>query len=231
MKIKFTFILLIFSTYLYSQSSLDTVKQFNYKKHFEIILKESKNEESKYSYSRQLKKFTSDETQSNFEVLCMLIGFTDNDNFKPYMDILTVDKEIFDLNEKEKYTEAIEYGNRVIAKNPFMIKVLRELSYAYKKNGNDEMSEKYLIRTGKIYNAMFSSSTITGVNINEPIFALGPKDGQYFIKYFMSCKLGSMGSGYDKNGCFIDILSTTVEGNPATFYFNINHAIKTMIKK
>ena len=228
---KFTFILMILSTYMYSQSSLDTIKQFNYKKHFEIILKESKNTDSNYSYSRQLKKYNNDETQSNFEVLCMLIGFTDNDNFKPYLDILTVDKVIFDLNEKEKYTEAIEYGNKVIEKNPFMIKVLRELSYAYTKIGNNEMSEKYLIRTGKIYNAMFSSSSTTGVNINEPMFALGPKDGQYFIKYFMSCKLGTMGSGYDGNGYFIDILSTTVQGNPATFYFNINHATKTMMKK
>lgn len=231
MKLQISLILLIFSSCIHSQSQLDTIKQFNYKKHFEIILNESKNENSKYSFSQQLEKFNNDETQSDFEVLCMLIGFTDNENFKPYLDILTVDKEIYELNEKEKYTEAIEYGNLVLSKNPFMIKVLRELSYAYLKTGNKEMSDKCLLRTGKIYNAMFSSSSTTGVNIKEPIFSLGPKDGQYYIKYFMKCKLGKMGSGYDKNGYFIDMLDTTVENIPVTFYFNINHVTKTMMKK
>lgn len=231
MKRHITLILLIFSFGMYAQSPLDTIKQFNYKKHFDLILKESKNENSKYSFSQQVKKYNNDEAQSDFEVLCMLIGFTDNENFTPYRDILTVDKAIYDLNEQEKYAEAIEYGNRVLAKNPFMIKVLRELSYAYQKSGNNEMSLKCLEKTGKIYNAMFSSSATTGISIKEPIFALGPKDGQYYIKYFMKYKLGNMGSGHDENGYFIDMLSTTVENTPVTFYFNINHAIKTMMKK
>jgi tetratricopeptide (TPR) repeat protein len=231
MKIKTTFILLIISTFLYSQRPLDTIKQFNYKYHYELILNETKNEKSEYSYLKQLKKFTNNETQSNFEVLTLLIGFSDNENFKPYLDIFSVDKEIYDLNEDGKYQEAIEYGNRVLLKNPFMIKVLRELAYAYGKIGNTEMDKILMERTGKIYNAMFSSSSITGLNIKEPMFSLGPKDGQYFIKYFCKFKLGDMGSGYDENGYFIDILATTVQEKPATFYFNIDHVRKTMMKK
>ncbi|MCL9804953.1 DUF4919 domain-containing protein [Flavobacterium amniphilum] len=231
MKRQLTFILLLISTYLYSQSPLDTIKQFNYKRHYELILKETKNEKSKYSYSTQLKKFTNHEPQSNFEVLCLLIGFSDNENFKPYFDILTIDTEIFNLNENKKFKEAIEYGNKALEINPFRIKVLRELAYAYGETGNKEIAERLMIRTGKIYNAMLASSTISGTNIKDPMFSLGPKDGQYFIRFFMDCKLGNMGSGTDPDGYFIDILNTTFQDLPATFYFNINHVKKTIMKK
>lgn len=231
MKLRITVLLLLVSTFLYSQSALDTIKKFNYKKHYELILKETKNEKSEYSYLKQLKKFTNDETQTNFEVLTLLIGFSDNENFNPYMDILITDKEIYDLNEEGKFQEAIVYGNKALLKNPFMIKVLRELAYAYGKIGNHEMDNKLMERTGKIYNAMFSSSSKTGINIKEPFFSLGPKDGQYFLKYFCKFKLGSMGSGYDENGYFIDILEATVEDKQVNFYFNIDHVRKTMMKK
>ena len=230
MKRKITFILLLTNLFLFSQSPLDTIKQFSYKKHYNLILKESKNQKSEYYYSKQVTKFINDETQNNFEVLCLMIGFSDNLNFTPYQDILTVDKEIYELNNQGKYIQAIEYGNKVLLKNPFMIKVLRELAYAYGKIGNYEMGNKLMERTGKIYNAMFYSSSITGTNIKEPMFSLGPKDGQYFIKYFLQSKLGDMGSGFDSNGHFIDILSTVFKEYPATYYFNIEHTKKTMIK-
>ncbi|MFC4816802.1 hypothetical protein [Flavobacterium sp. GCM10023249] len=125
MKLKITLFLVSISSFLYSQSPLDSIKQFNYKNHFELILKETKNEKSDYSYSKQLKKFINDEPQTNFEVLTLLIGYSDNENFTPYIDILITDKEIYDLNEDGKFNEAIAFGNKALLTNPFMIKVMR----------------------------------------------------------------------------------------------------------
>ncbi|MFC7773060.1 DUF4919 domain-containing protein [Flavobacterium sp. GCM10027622] len=231
MKLKITLFLVSISSYLYSQSPLDSIKQFNYKNHFELILKETKNEKSDYSYSKQLKKFINDEPQTNFEVLTLLIGYSDNENFNPYIDILITDKEIYDLNEEGKFNEAIAFGNKALLTNPFMIKVMRELAYAYEKTGNSEKATKFMERTVKIYQAMFYSSSKTGVSIDSPFFSLGPKDGQYFLKYYCKFELGNMGSGDDKNGYFIDILEATVENKKVNFYFNIDHVRTKTMKK
>ncbi|MXN92973.1 DUF4919 domain-containing protein [Flavobacterium sp. Sd200] len=223
-------ILLILLSFISKSQSLDTIQQFNYKKHFELIVKESKKRGSNYLYETQLQKYNNNESQTNLEVLALLIGFTESKNYDPYADIF-LDKTIYDLNEEKKFDEAIAQGKAILAQKPFIIPILREMAYAYSQKGENEKAEQYMIRTGKIYNAMFYSSKSTGININEAMFALGPKDGQYFIKYFIEAPLGDMGSGSDENGYFIDILSTTFKNKEAIFNFNIDHAMKKMREK
>lgn len=226
---KYLLILIAF-TGICNAQSLDTIKQFDYKEHFELILKETKKKASKFSYDKQLKKYNNNEEQTNLEVLSMLIGFTDNKAYEPYTDIF-IDKTIYNLNEEGKFDDAIAEGEKILKTKPFLIKILRELSYAYNKKGMTDSAEKCMDKTGKIYNAMLYSSSFSGLDINKAFFALGPKDGQYFITYFMQSKLGTMGSGEDENGYFIDMLQTTVQGNATTFYFNIDHAMKDLRNK
>lgn len=226
---KYLLILIAF-TGICNAQSLDTIKQFDYKRHFDLIFKETKKKGSNYSYEKQLKKYNNDEPQSNMEVLSMLIGYTDNKAYEPYTDIF-IDKTIYDLNEEGKYDEAIAEGEKTLKSKPFLIKILRELAYAYGQKGMTDKADKCMDRTGKIYNAMLSSSSFSGLDVNKAFFALGPKDGQYFISYFMQSKLGTMGSGEDENGYFIDMLQTTIQGNTVTFHFNIEHAMKNLRNK
>lgn len=61
---------------------------------------------------------------------------------------------------------------------------------------------------------------------NSPYFVLSPIDGQTIIKYIFGESIGTMGSGSDKNGCFLDILEMNTEKESITQYFIIEHTIK-----
>lgn len=61
---------------------------FNYKKDFDKILKESKNKKSEFYYEDLLSRYNKvDTTLSNPQVLALLIAFTDNKFYKPYKDL------------------------------------------------------------------------------------------------------------------------------------------------
>jgi hypothetical protein len=65
----------------------------------------------------------------------------------------------------------------------------------------------------------------------HPIFVLGPSDGQFLIRYILGGDVGSMGSGRDKNGYFLDILGMKLGDDSRTMHFIIPHATSTMFKK
>jgi hypothetical protein len=68
-----------------------------------------------------------------------------------------------------------------------------------------------------------------GTTIETPAFALGPADGQDFIYKVVDADIGTMGSGRDKNGNFIDILEAKFEnGKRMNLYFIIQHATDKM---
>ena len=78
------------------------------------------------------------------------------------------------------------------------------------------------------------ASTGDGLTPETAIFALGPVDGQNFIYKYTRSGIGLMGSGKDKDGNFLDILTavktnkTTGEKMSTTMYFNVQHAVKKM---
>ena len=68
-----------------------------------------------------------------------------------------------------------------------------------------------------------------GATMENAAFALGPADGQDFIYKFVGAKIGTMGSGRDKSGNFIDILEAKFEdGKVMNLYFSIQHATNKM---
>jgi hypothetical protein len=71
-----------------------------------------------------------------------------------------------------------------------------------------------------------------GKSKETPIYSLGPADGQDYIYKYLGATIGSMGSGYDNNGNFIDILEAKFsDGKAVTYYFIIQHATDLMFKK
>jgi hypothetical protein len=222
MKKAFTITILIASTFFASAQTT-----FNYHKDFKKILDKTKSGSDNLSYAKQLKRFDiNDTTLTNFEILALLIGFTDKPEYKPYMD-LDIERDIYQLNGDGKYQEGLEKGMSFIETHPFSVKTLFEIAYSYHKLNQEDKAEFYAFKGRKIFYAMSFSGD--GKTAETPIFALGPADGQDYILKIVRAKIGSMGSGPVKNGNFLDILeAVNKDGTKATFYFVIQHATDKM---
>lgn len=201
--------------------------KFNYQDDFKQILRQTKEPTNDLAFEKLLQRFqVNDTTMTDYEVLALMIGFTDKAAYKPYKDI-TTEREIYSLNEDEKYQEAIDKGLKFIETNPLSVKVLFELAYAYKQLADEDRAKFYFYKGQRIFEAMFYSGD--GATMENAAFALGPADGQDFIYKFVGAKIGTMGSGRDKSGNFIDILEAKFEdGKVMNLYFSIQHATNKM---
>jgi hypothetical protein len=206
---------------------------FNYQQDFKDLLAKSKDQNDRLSYDRLLMRFTiNDPTLTDFEVLTLLIGFTGKSEFKPYQD-LGGETKIYEMNEAGKFQEALDSAHVYLKTHPLSVKVLMERAYSFHKLGQEDSAAYYSYKGARIFKAMrFSGS---GKSPDQPIFALGPTDGQDYIYKFIGskiggAKIGTMGSRSDKNGNFIDILEVVPKDGSASYnlYFIIQHATDKM---
>lgn len=200
---------------------------FNYQDDFKKVLDKTKNPNHNLSYDKLLKRFSAnDTTLADFEVLALLIGFTDKPEYKPYQD-LEPEMEIYKLNGEKKYQEGLNLANKFLKTHPVSVKAIFEKSYSFHKLGQKDSAQYYLYQGRRIFEAMYFSGN--GKTKETPTLSLGPADGQDYIYKFVSADIGSMGSGRDKNGNFLDILEAKFEdGQKVTFYFIIQHATDKM---
>lgn len=222
---KLAYIFLLAPLFIFSQ------KNFDYKRDFENILKESKDINSEFNYDSLLTRYNeTDTTLTDRQMLALLIGFTDNKLYKPYKD-LDFGRDLYKLNDQQKFDQVLKEGCSYIQTHPFDLKTLFELSYAYHKKGNQTIADDYLTKTGMIFKAMLFTGD--ALSIENPIFALNPSDGQDFIRKGLGRKIGTMGSGRDKNGYFIYMLEMKDdddEESGISLYFIIPHATKKMFE-
>jgi Domain of unknown function (DUF4919) len=200
---------------------------FNYQTDVKNILAKTKDEKDNLYYEKLLKRYdVNDTTLTNFEILSLLIGYTDKKEYKPYED-LDMEREIYKLNGEGKFQEGLDKGLTFIKTHPFSVKTLFEIGYSYHKLNNEDKADFYVYKGQKIFEAMFFSGS--GTTQEKATFALGPADGQDYIRKFIGAKIGIMGSGKDKYGNFLDILETKFEdGKTGKLYFIIQHATNKM---
>ena len=201
---------------------------FNYKDDFQKVLAKTKDQNDNFSYDKLLKRFSvNDTTLTDFEVLALLIGFTDKPDYKPYDDLST-EREIYKLNGEKKYKEGLELGQKFIKTHPLSVKTLFEIAYSYHKLNQEDSAQHYVYQGQRIFKAMYFSGD--GKTTETPTFALGPADGQDYIYKFVGADIGTMGSGSDKKGNFLDILEAKFEdGKTMNLYFIIQHASNKMV--
>ena len=208
-------------------------KKFNYKNDFKRILTNTKNKNSLLFYDLLLKRFNkNDKSLSNFEVLALLIGFTSKPDYHPYQDLKT-ERNIYALNDSANYLVAIDSSNSFLKSHPLSVKALFEKSYAYHKLGQEDSAEIYAYRGRRIFQAMEFSGK--GDSPENPIFALGPADGQDYIYKHIGgliggADIGMMGSSINRNHDFVDILEVVPRKGSKSYklYFVIQHAIVKM---
>ncbi len=203
---------------------------FNYNSDFKTILAKTRDTASEFSYTRLLKRFNkNDTTLSNFEVLALMIGFTDKEDYKPYADLAT-EREIYSLNGDGKFEQALAKADSFLSTHPLSVKTLFEKSYAFHELNKQDSAADYMLRGRRIFRAMRFSGD--GKTTDTPIFALGPADGQDFIYKVVGADIGTMGSSRDKSGNFLDMLEANYkDGKTVMFYFIIQHATEKMFKE
>lgn len=223
MKVK----LICFFIFIYGFAFSQSV--FDYQKQFDSIAKLSKDSNSEMFYEKQLKKYlNNDKSQTDKEMLYLMIGYSATQNYKPYSDLLAAN-DIFKLNESGKYQTASDKAIKILNKNPFHLKVMIEYSYALTGLGKTDEADAIKFRMFKIYKAMYFSCN--GNPNKYAVFELAPNDGQNFIKYYIRWQLGKISSGKDEYGKAIDIIEAKNDKQTQIFHFSINHAKKLIHKK
>jgi len=231
-------VLLIFiSSSIYAQEYID----FKYSRDFKRILEMTKVDSSELFYPKLFERFrAADSTLTNYEILALQIGYTDNDNYWPYQDV-EMEREIWRLNEQKEYEKAIQTCDTLLSRNPFSILAFREKYYAYYKLGQQDSADYYYERFEKI--VLCDLSTGDGKSYKTSWFVLSPADGQWIIKLAFQGHICFMGSGMDNDDNFHDILGyQSIDDEKKTkkkrkkddclhLYFNIEHAVKRMFGK
>ncbi len=227
MKQLFSILLLIASLTAFGQEF-----EFDYNKDYRTILNQTNDTTNTLNYEKLLQRFhINDTTLTDFEVLALLIGFTDTPYFKPYT-YLTTEREIYSLNGSGEYETALAMCDSFLVKVPVSQQALIERSYSYHKLGQANNAQYDMWKFNRIMEAMAQSGN--GSTPEKAFFSLGPTDGQNFIRKYLSSNIGTMSSASDKHGNFVDVLEVISKGEEGgeqkhrRLYFQIEHASKTM---
>lgn len=214
--------LLVLSGHAHGQSD------FDYKRDFERILKQSLDSSNNYYYPHLLERFErNDSSLTHAELLALQIGFTGSPNYKPYKTV-DAEREIKTLIANKDYSAAFNACNDLLATNPLNLTALMEKSFSNIKLEKDS-AEFHREKVMKVIGSIIKSGSGT---VESPSFVLGPIDGQTVITIVFGASIGTMGSGADPNGYFLDMLEVIKEGRePRTMCFNIDHATKKMFSE
>ena len=218
MKLFLTIILLAVTSGCFAQET------FNYQTDFKDILAKTKDPNDHLAYEKLLSRFSAlDTTLTDYEVLALLIGFTDKPDYKPY-DYST-EKEIWKLYDRSKYQKAVDLGKKYLNTHPLSIKALFGVAYSCQQLRQDSSARYYAYQVLRIFRAMRFSGN--GKAPENPIFSLGASDGYDYINKFVNTDVRLMDPDKDKNGNLLDVLIAKLEdGQIQVYYFIIEHAAR-----
>lgn len=227
MRVYFLLCLLIFSSTTYAQVAsttppAQTGPPFIYHRDYKVILEKALDRGSELYYHKLIIRFlNNDSSLTNAETLALLIGFTENPQYKP-VELMEKELEIYDQSKANEFQEVVNLARPYLQKNPVSMLALREIAIAYNRLGNKDSSRYFASLNDKIMEAMIYSSK--GKKPLEPIFALGLADGEYFVQnvgFYMDKK----NTDWNKQGDFMEIIDTYNDQDvKTTFYFAIQHA-------
>lgn len=195
---------------------------FDYHKDYRAILEQTQDKSSPYYYKTQLIRYlNNDSSLSRRDILALMIGYTIDPKYKPFKDMQT-EQDIFDLNDKGEYQEALEQSKVYLQKHPFSLRILKERSYSYHQLYIKDSADYFMNQVDKILGAMIYSGK--GKSIDKAIFSLGLSDGEWFIAD-VGMSVNNKSTTWDKHKNFIYVVnSMDGEGTYENWYFNIQHA-------
>ena len=198
------------------------IAPFDYHRDFKPIFDRTKNRYDTLYYLKLLTRFqNNDSSLTRAETLALLIGYTDNQYFKPYADMMT-EKEIVKLNDDGYYLDALDESKKYLQTHPLSLSTLKERSYAYYKLKKRDSARYFMSLADKIMEAMIYSGK--GKSPETAFFSLGLADGDYFIPN-VGLSVSGRKTGKDKWRNFLYIIdAVSLEDVHNTYFFNIQHA-------
>ena len=211
----FTILFLLLSLTAYEQSS------FDYQKDFKTILAKTKDSSTNLYYNKLLARFKArDASLTRYEALALLIGFTDQPDYRPYEDIET-EKDIFMLNDEGHYEDAMAQADTYLLYHPLSLRILKEKSYSLHQLKKADSADYYMDLVHTIMSAMLFSGN--GKTADTPIFALGLADGERFTEN-AGMAMVNKATGENK-GVYMELIDATKDdGSRLNLYFVIQHA-------
>lgn len=206
----------------FSQGSTPAPVAFNYQRDFRMILDKTKDKGSDLYYQKLLIRFlNNDSSLTRAETLALMIGFTEERNYKPLKNI-AAEQEIFDLNEEGDYEEALALSKTYLQKNPLSLRILKERSYSYHQLRKRDSAEFFMNQVEKIMNAMIYSGK--GKTPETAIFSLGLIDGEHFINNVGMTPANKTTTSPKSKVLMYIVDAMNDEGVHINYYFNIQHA-------
>jgi len=198
------------------------IAPFDYHRDFKPILERTKNKYDTLHYLKLLNRFQkNDSTLTKAETLALMIGYTDNQFFKPYKDML-IEKEIVKLNDAEYYLDALDESKKYLQTHPLSLSTLKERSFAYYKLRRRDSARYFMALADKIMDAMIYSGK--GISTQTAFFSLGLADGDYFIPNVGLSVAGRKMSKDKWGNHFYIVDAVSLEEVHKTYFFNIQHA-------
>lgn len=154
---KYLALVLIFNSLMVCSQEYKFVKP-----DYKAIKKEVGDKNSPYFYEKLEQKFNAaDTTMTLEEKRHLYYGFTNQERYSSFYtgaanDSLrsVLDKEVL---ETDDFKKIITYGTAVLSENPFDIRTLNIMSYAYEKQSNLTEAKNKALQIGIIVEAIFST--------------------------------------------------------------------------
>lgn len=228
MKKFFLFITLLSALSANSQPFMNDVasaqSDFDYSRDFKKILERTLDKNDSLFYPKLLIRFLdNDPTLTRSETLALMIGFTENNHYKPDEDMET-EKEIIELNDNGYYEDALDESKKYLTQHPLSLSILKERSFAYHQLGIRDSAKYFMSLCDKIMEAMIYSGHGKGSSPEIAFFSLGLNDGDYFIPN-VGMSVAGKKTQTDKSRRLMYVINAmNDEGVYKYYYFMIQHA-------
>lgn len=206
---------------------------FHYEKDFPIFLKRTQDKSDTLYYNTLLPKFiNNDPSLSVYETLCLMIGYTAQQEYKPFQDIKT-ERLLVRLNDSAQYESVLKTCDTFLKNHPLNQAAIIEKAYAFYKLNKNDSSAFYKEQFARIMATMDWSND--GRTVDNAMLALGPDDGKNFADKYYHAEVGQTSTVTDSHGNYCSKVEMIYkkEGKEQSiyFYFVLQHAANTTARK
>jgi tetratricopeptide (TPR) repeat protein len=146
---------------------------------FDTMFSQTNDPKSKNHYPLLLEKFKNNpDSISNIESYMLILGHTQQKNYKPYN--YEDEQNIQKLTYEDKIDEAILIGEKLLKEDAINLLVLREMLYCYKKQNNKDKATEYEKRIIKIFEGILASGN---GSCEQPFIIISVQEEYLFVNY------------------------------------------------
>ena len=195
---------------------------FDYHRDFKAILEKTKDKTNDLYYQKLLIRFlNNDSSLSRAETLALMIGYTEQRQYKPYKDMGT-EQEIYDMNEAGDYEGALDQSKTYLQTHPLSLRILKERSYSYHQLRKKDSAQYFMDLVDKVMGAMIYSGK--GKTPETAIFSLGLIDGEHFINNVGMTPANKTTTSPKSKVLMYIVDALSDEGTHTNYYFILQHA-------